>query len=161
MYHRSFPSSFFHLLPDWGDDVKDENAGSVQAPKDISATAGYTTFVGEGLIIDHPISLPCSKTGGCNSVNKGECMVDRCTDAQIDTEGYKRIELAIPPGGPSCSKHSLWEGYITLKCSLLSEAVFGQNRGELYISGEGDDSLFCIYRTDRFFVYVSSLLAHE
>lgn len=98
-------------------------------------------------------------------MNKGECMVDRCTDAQIDTEGYKRIELAIPPGGPSCSKHSLWNGYITLKCSLLSEAVFGQNRGEYNILDEGDDSLICIIvLTDlciRFFPSCTQIIAYQ
>ena len=82
-------------------------------------------------------------------------MVDRCTDAQIDTEGYKRIELAIPPGGPSCSKHSLWNGYITLKCSLLSEAVFGQNRGEYNISARGDCFDLYTVLTDSLYTFPS------
>ena len=100
-----------------------------QEPIDISRTGGYTTFFGEGLTINRPpvsIPMPCSKPGGCTVETATTSMVDSCTDTQI-VEGYKRIVLSSPPGGPQCSRRpGTWNGYITLSCNLLDEAVFGK-----------------------------------
>jgi len=97
-----------------------------QVPTDISALNGYTTFVGPGLSIGRSITLPCSLPGGCSSTNQDECMRESCTDAQVANQGYKRIALASPPGGPNCVKDGTYEGQVTLRCSLSHNGIFGQ-----------------------------------
>ncbi|KAL7554862.1 hypothetical protein ACHAWF_018423 [Thalassiosira exigua] len=113
----------------WGTD--DAAQAGRARPRPMSQTDGYTSFVGEGLIVNRtaaPLELWCSKPGGCTAANQATCMEKSCTDAQVADSGYKRIELGVKADtAPGCSFHNTatpYAPYVGLKCNFRLEAGF-------------------------------------
>ena len=99
---------------------------------DLSALRGYTTFVEEGLLVNRAVPnsdsfLPCRKqTAACTNTDQNTCMVDKCTQIQID-EGYVRMELNVLPGStPNCQHQTAWtwNGMMSMRCKFR-DAGFG------------------------------------
>ena len=99
-------------------------------------TGGYTTFVGNGLLINKPHTLTtwCRKPGtdGDCTANGSTCMQASCTDDEVANGGYERVPLGVSVGeGPACEVHNAGtpgSNYVALQCNLRTETGFGQTQ---------------------------------
>ena len=100
-------------------------------PKNLPSTGGYTTFVEGGLLVNQtfaPLLPPCRKpnvTCGTTVDPNLSCMVESCTQTQIDTQGYVRMELKVAiNSSPNCVSESwLWNGMVQLRCDFHDTGV--------------------------------------
>jgi len=106
--------------------------------RQLGQLGGYTTFAGPGLkvgnrptpVIDIPCRKPAGSGGDCYAA-QDTCMVDSCTDAQVANEGYTRLTFQVPSGGVACSRHSMYNGKVSLQCNMI-DLGFGKNYNGLW-----------------------------
>ena len=112
----------------WGNDHDRVNGPAGRAARiSLPSTGGYTTFVEGGLLVNKtltPLLPPCRKPNvTCTTVwgDANSCMVESCTQTQIDTQGYVRMTLKVAPGSsPNCEADSAYwnNGMVQLRCDF-------------------------------------------
>eukprot|EP00585_Thalassiosira_rotula_P007180 CAMPEP_0196161200 /NCGR_PEP_ID=MMETSP0910-20130528/47215_1 /TAXON_ID=49265 /ORGANISM="Thalassiosira rotula, Strain GSO102" /LENGTH=1412 /DNA_ID=CAMNT_0041426141 /DNA_START=120 /DNA_END=4358 /DNA_ORIENTATION=+ len=116
----------------WNQDFRGGPAGRAEI-KNLDTLGGYTTFVGEGLIVnrEYQLTTACRKAGASCNLDVTGCMVESCTDADI-ADGYVRIPLGVrASSGPNCAFHNQANphgGYVALKCDFRLTSGFGRTR---------------------------------
>jgi hypothetical protein len=101
--------------------------------------AGYTTFASRGLLVNEQFVDPatyykpwCRKPGADCYASKTTCMA-QCTDAQVENDGYERIQLKVAAGAtPNCASNGVWSAFdlIQVKCNMR-DTGFGTNAPSL------------------------------
>jgi hypothetical protein len=111
----------------WGNDHDRVNGPAGRAARmNLPSTGGYTTFVEGGLLVNKtlsPLLPPCRKPNvTCGTVwDANSCMVESCTQTQIDTQGYVRMALKVAPNSsPNCvADTASWNnGMVQLYCEF-------------------------------------------
>ena len=105
-------------------------------PSSADAVLMSPAFVTPGLRVNGatPPELPCRVNAvPCSSDNGATCMVDSCTDADIESGTHTRLSLRVPPGStPNCRDHFGMtfardgRSYPIIKCDIR-DAGFGRN----------------------------------
>lgn len=112
-------------------------------------TEGYTTFADRNLVITRantsPVKAWCRKPEVNCLSSAATCMVSTCTDQQVLSGGYTRIELKVAAlSSPSCKATFDSDRLeVALQCNLRDTTGFGYSNP--YIEGETwhfDNSLF-------------------
>lgn len=96
------------------------------------ATSGTDVPITLKTVYLSSVKPSCSIPAGCTAETEATCMVPSCDDDMI-SNGYTRIELGVPPGGPDCAFHddvNPYQGLVALQCNLRSSMGFGQADGK-------------------------------
>jgi len=125
----------------YGDPGHDSKPSSQPAwrgmSEDLKNTGGYTTFVEYGLLVNEtaPFEMPCRDNGGPTCFeDKGQCMASSCTDEQVQSGAFTRMQLKVAPdSSPGCTEHApkydnTYNKYAVLQCNMR-DTGFGKNTG--------------------------------
>ena len=117
----------------WGDGDHDRPGGDAGrgARTDLRRLGGYTSVMGDGLLINAPnvppVEMWCAKASDRWCKNAATCMQPSCTDDEV-RRGARRVNLfVLARQHPKCAYHTTYNGLVSLQCNMRSK-LFGQSR---------------------------------